>query len=48
MVELIEDFADYYEVEVFTYKVDKIGDIKVEGSYAHLEILPRKNRKGAK
>jgi len=36
MVEVIESLTDYYEV--FTYKIDKIRDIEVEGNYGEANI----------
>ena len=38
MVYTIEDFANYYGVGVFTYKIDKIKDIKAKDNYGEANI----------
>ncbi|MBA7582014.1 hypothetical protein ES708_23933 [subsurface metagenome] len=38
MVESYEFLVDYYEFEIFTFKVDIIRDIEVEGDYAQADI----------
>ncbi len=38
MVESYEFLVDYYGFEIFTFKVDIIRDIEVEGNYAQADI----------
>jgi len=38
MVESYINLVDYYGFEVFTFKVDKIRDIEVEGNYVQADI----------